>query len=471
MQGLVHGRTRLSLPGRTLGALALAALSLAIGPAAAHAADGCTRVAAPHGSDGAAGTEAAPFATAQHLVDSLRPGETGCLRSGTYNEDVKVSKGGSASARVTLRSYPGERATVKGRFWIAEGADFVTVAQLDLNGVNSARNPSPTVNSNDAIFEDNDVTNDHTEICFLLGNSWGDANRTIIRRNRVHDCGRLPAANQDHGIYVGEGEGNQILDNLIYDNADRGVQLYPDAQRTRIAGNVIDGNGEGIIFGGEHGDAPNDNVVEGNVITNSRVRWNVESWFADGNPIGRNNVVRNNCVFNGRNGNIAPQIGFTAIDNLVRDPKFADRAAKDFRLAADSPCRDLYTGTAAGTGESRPTGTSNTRPRPVRRCPRCRAVALRKLARIRGSRRLVSVSGRVRSAAVTTAGSSLRYVQIQMRTRRGWRTISRPVLASGRFAVVLTVPNRRAGRVLRLRARIPNVGRSRIVRMRVPRRR
>ena len=41
-----------------------------------------------------------------------------------------------------------------------------------------------------------------------------------------------------------------IRDNWIYDNADRGVQLYPDADGTVVTGNVIDGNGEGVIFGG-----------------------------------------------------------------------------------------------------------------------------------------------------------------------------------------------------------------------------
>ena len=73
----------------------------------------------------------------------------------------------------------------------------------------------------------------------------------VIEGNRIHDCGELPAANHDHGIYVGNAAGRSIRDNWIYDNADRGIQLYPDADRTAITGNVIDGNGQGVIFGGE----------------------------------------------------------------------------------------------------------------------------------------------------------------------------------------------------------------------------
>src|SRR5207245_8215668 len=90
----------------------------------------------------------------------------------------------------------------------------------------------------------------------------------LIQRNRIHDCGRIPSSNHDHGIYLAYSDNTKVLDNVIFDNADRGVQLYPDAQGTLIKGNVIDGNGEGVIFSGAGGSASNDNVVEHNVITN-----------------------------------------------------------------------------------------------------------------------------------------------------------------------------------------------------------
>src|SRR4051794_12114924 len=109
-----------AVPRRALimAASAAAALTFA-GTGTASAADpGCTRVAAPGGSDSAAGTEAAPFATAQRLVDSLAPGDVGCLRQGTYAENVTVNRGGSSDgARVVLRSYTGERAKISGRLY------------------------------------------------------------------------------------------------------------------------------------------------------------------------------------------------------------------------------------------------------------------------------------------------------------------------------------------------------------------
>src|SRR5690349_24887022 len=95
----------------------LKALLLAIATSVTLAACGanaqnplCNKVAAPNGSDNAAGNEDAPFRTAQVLADSLTPGQTGCLRGGTYSEDLTIRQGGNAGAPVTIRSFPGERA-------------------------------------------------------------------------------------------------------------------------------------------------------------------------------------------------------------------------------------------------------------------------------------------------------------------------------------------------------------------------
>ena len=49
----------------------------------------------------------------------------------------------------------------------------------------------------------------------------------VIERNRIHDCGELPATNHQHGIYVAHAIGTVIRDNWIYDNADRGFSFTP----------------------------------------------------------------------------------------------------------------------------------------------------------------------------------------------------------------------------------------------------
>src|SRR3954466_9225614 len=70
----------------------------------------CTKVASPYGSDAAAGTDAAPYKTGTKLPSSPPPGDVPCLRAGTYLEVVRMGRGGTAAAPVTLTSYPGERA-------------------------------------------------------------------------------------------------------------------------------------------------------------------------------------------------------------------------------------------------------------------------------------------------------------------------------------------------------------------------
>ena len=232
---------------------AVCVIALAGGASGATATN-CDLVASPSGSDSAAGTVAAPFRTAQKLVSALAAGETGCLEAGTYSENVTFRRAGTAGAPITLTSYPGETATIVGRMYVVAGADYVTVNALDLNGENPQRLESPMIDANYATFSYDDVTNDHTGICFGIGSAtWGWATGTLITHDRIHDCGQLPATNYQHGLYIGGATDTTIESSLIYGNADRGIQLYPEADGTTIDHNIIDGNGEGIIISGTDG--------------------------------------------------------------------------------------------------------------------------------------------------------------------------------------------------------------------------
>ena len=65
----------------TLSALLVLVLCV---PASADAAVSCDRVASPSGSDSAPGTVAAPLRTLEALLEAVEPGQTACLRAGTY---------------------------------------------------------------------------------------------------------------------------------------------------------------------------------------------------------------------------------------------------------------------------------------------------------------------------------------------------------------------------------------------------
>jgi parallel beta-helix repeat protein len=302
---------------------------------------GCSYVASLSGSDHARGTPARPFRTVRRLLDRLAPGQVGCVRGGTYRESITISHGGTSnSRRVTLQSYPGERATLVGRLYIRRRAPYVTIANMNLNGRNRASLPSPDIVGESDRFIGNDVTNEHTEICFILGSpGYGRAKDTLIEGNRIHDCGLRPSRNEDHGIYVADADYTRIVNNVIFNNTDRGVQLYPDAQGTVIEHNIIDENGENIAFGGER-TSTNNSLVAFNLITNSTIGFDVQSYFPGGTPVGVNNVVRDNCIFGGVAGTVAREKGFTAanLGNKGVNPEYAAPASGNFSVPPRNRC-------------------------------------------------------------------------------------------------------------------------------------
>lgn len=335
-----------------LGALiaGVALLSVNGGASDARSAQVCERVASPHGSDRADGTAKRPFRTAQRLVSSLRAGWTGCLKRGNYRGYLQIRNRGTGAKPIVLRPYPHESARIVGRI-VADGRSaHVKVWGLYLDGRNRRRLPSPTVNGRHISFVSNDVTNRRTAICFVLGHPrFGVARAVNVQRNRIHGCGRLPATNQHHGLYVSLARDTRIVGNWIIKNADRGIQLYPDARRSYIAGNVIDSNGQGATFGGGGGVASSDNLIQGNVISNSRLRYNIESYFESGGSIGSGNVVQGNCIGGGARkaeagGILSPSVGFQTIGNVVATPSFKSERRGDYRLAPEDPCVAILAG-------------------------------------------------------------------------------------------------------------------------------
>ncbi len=419
--------------------LALAALLLvAPGTSSAAADGGCDLVAAPAGSAGGSGAPGDPIHGARALVAALGRGQVGCLETGTYRfRELKVTTPG-----ITLTSYPGQRAKLRGRIWIARGANRVTVSDLDLDGRSGNHDlPSPTVNAHRALFDGVDVTNHHTGICFALGSPvWGRSVGTVIQHSKIHDCGRLPSENQDHGIYLAAASRTKIRDNWIFRNADRGIQLYPDAQRTRVVHNVIYGNGEGIIFSGDRKVAANHNLVAENIIADSKIRSNVESYFEPGGPVGRRNVVRFNCVRGAPSGYYAgsddsgiqeDEIGFRAAHNVFARPRFVAPKRGDFRLRDDSPCAEL--GGKVSLRSPNPSGG-----------------------------RRVRLEG-------TLPGRPVGRVRVQFKRHGHWKTLIRKRVRASAFKMKVRVPRRLKTKRLHVRAEAPGHAPSRSVTLKLRR--
>ncbi|HET9676756.1 MAG TPA: right-handed parallel beta-helix repeat-containing protein [Solirubrobacterales bacterium] len=316
----------------------------------------CAEFASPSGSDGSGdGSLANPYASPQKLADSLAAGQTGCLRAGTYEFSLLSVR----SPNITLAPYGSDSATLRGPIKVLPSGAGSTIEGLTLDGVNSnlgctgtCGGGSPRIYADGVVLRDNEITDEHTGICVMVGSYYSDPppRGVVIEHNRIHDCGRLPAGNHDHGIYVSESRDAVIRDNWIYDNADRGIQLYPDAIGTTITGNVIYGNGEAQNFSCDASSCSKDNVVAGNIIADSVVRWNVYANSQGATPDG-SNVLRDNCLYASRSGytdnggvDSAPAF-YSESANLVANPRFADPSRGDFVLDPASPCLAKYTGT------------------------------------------------------------------------------------------------------------------------------
>jgi len=307
----------------------------------------CDRFAATDGDDDGAGTLERPFGTPERLLRSLRPGEMGCLRGGTYRpaaESLFHFDRGGGKIPITLASYPGERARLLGNVQVSRLARGLVLARLEIEGTGGAN--SLKIYAEDVVVEDSDLTNHgRGESCMILGSSSGEgqARRVIVRRNRFHDCGSSANENKDHGIYAQNVVDSRIIGNVFWNSAAYAIQLYPNAEGTLVAHNVIDGDvlsiRGGILFGGDSSHVSTNNVVEHNVIAYTATAGFTSSWASS---VGKGNVARLNCLWalGGGEADLTDG-GFTVHSNIHADPRFVDRNRRDYRLGAGSGCRDV----------------------------------------------------------------------------------------------------------------------------------
>jgi hypothetical protein len=132
--------------------------------------------------------------------------------------------------------------------------------------------------------------------------------------------------------------------NAIWNAAAWAVQLYPSAQGARLERNVLDDNGGGLVIGGAGMRASSDNVVEHNIVSNPRQFPAAGEHWED--VVGQGNRVVNNCVWPDTAMGAATPVGFVAAGNVVAEPAFVDRGARDYRLLPGDPCTALLTAAA-----------------------------------------------------------------------------------------------------------------------------
>lgn len=301
----------MKLTARSLPVLAAGLFAAACGSSSnpAQAAVHCDRFAEP-------GPRAA-----QRLADALAPGQTGCLRGGEYlgtgseGYVLRIGHGGRPGQPVTITSAPGERARLHGIVYVTAVADHVTLSRLTIDARHPRRPARSQVGiqvlAGDTAIADSDITDHRVRSCVIL---TGRARRTVISGNLFHDCGDPANGLFDHAVYIAHSDRARITGNVFVRSAGWAVQLYPDARRTRVTGNLMWENGGAVIFGGEGRQASRDNLVAGNVMGASRTRAELTSSY--GEAVGRGNLARGNCLAPGVAAHDRP-FGFRLVANRV----------------------------------------------------------------------------------------------------------------------------------------------------------
>ena len=303
------------MASRLLIVLACAAATVAVvGPAAPASSAVCTGWAAANGHDHARGTAAAPFRTVQHLVHALPRGATGCLKGGSvFHARVWLFR------PVTLRS-EGGRATIDGNVTIVRTAPDVLLEGLTIRG--SRGRAAVDVRADRAHIVGNDISGggfqDADTPCILLEG----VHQVVIDGNRIHSCTLATRKSlYSPGILVASAVGTRITNNVVFHVVGDGIALGPNAQRSVVERNVVDGNVSAVYLGGGDETASSHNVVASNILSNSGL-WNVHSAWSG--PVGGRNVVASNCVWNGFHGNVAGT-GYSLRGNIVANPRFTNR--------------------------------------------------------------------------------------------------------------------------------------------------
>jgi hypothetical protein len=307
----------------------------------------CDVYASPTGADANSGTLAAPWQTLQHAFGALQPGQTLCLRAGTYpivtggTYSQTLSVSGTALAPITITNYPGEVAIVHGSTRVNGAyATFqstpATAPGLIFEGPNG---PGTNLDLID-VMNTHDVKFDHIEIrngTYHAGLYQYNGYNIKVLGAYIHDNGRA-GVNLDHGIYwdATSGGGNLIANCVIEHNASQGIALYSSSNPAQPSQVVVEENT--FINNGHYGvdvwgtgNTVVNNILAGNgTVFNSR-QMSVET--------GTNHIIDYNILWSTSTSfqGISNVTGQVVTHTLISDPLFVGSANHNYHLSIGSP--------------------------------------------------------------------------------------------------------------------------------------
>jgi hypothetical protein len=322
------------------------------------------------GSDSSGdGSSAHPWATIAYASTRIGPGATVHVAPGTYTGSFNTRASGASSAYVTYISDTKWGAKIvagSGSTWSNYGA-YVTIQGFDVSG--------PTKKCCEAIYTSGNATkiignNVHgariASSCTSMGGAGIDVEATNVQviGNYVHHNGPYPSACQYiHGIYIASSDtapssGAYVANNISFQNAGWGIQLWHDATNETLVNNTIFGNLTGGIVVGAGVGTDDFTVVNNNLVYNNP---GTDGGMVEEGTTGTHNTYTDNLVFGNTPVNISLQNGLTATRTVSANPLFVNYTGDttgDYRLQSSSPAIN------AGTTQDAPTTDydGNTRP-------------------------------------------------------------------------------------------------------------
>ncbi len=278
------------------------------------------------------------------FVNSLKPGDVGCLHGGSYSDGTIVTwtASGSATAPVIVTSYPGETAEIVGTTFYLDG-NYQIMRNLTVRDVTTVDGDGIAVSGSGNRVEHNLVRNIYRQGILL----HTDATNAVIAGNDVRDVGQ-PGSNQDHGIYV-QGNGHLIVNNVFADmRGGYGIHVYPSSSNVTVAQNTVVNSQtrSGILIDTSGGNIA---VINNIVVGNSDYGILNEQCSLGGC------IVDHNLAWNNRLGAISGP----ASNTIQADPQFID---SNYHLASTSPAinsaRPDYSYSPDHDGTPRPQGNA-----------------------------------------------------------------------------------------------------------------
>jgi parallel beta-helix repeat protein len=305
----------------------------------------------PTGSDANPGTSAAPWATLQHAVGSILPGDTIEVESGTY-AGFTVGSSGTAAALSTLEAAAGATVVVDApgtqnqfgsdieidhsgqtvSYWVINGLEVTGAAAgsgIDLRGTShiTVENCYCHDNHGSGIYlvSSDHPTITHNHVAYSaaqdgiddVGSSDG-ATITFNESDHNQLAGIEFDGNSSNG---GKGymSGNLIAENVVHDNAKggKGAFVFDGLVDSTVENNLLYGNynEDLVLYRHDASVGSHDNIVVNNTIDmSSRATVGIDLYDKS-----YNDVLLNNIIVQGQSSQVSLKIGMASLKGFQSD--------------------------------------------------------------------------------------------------------------------------------------------------------